>query len=159
MTMAARFVAALLMAALSARAPEPLHAVRFAVIVSKQNATTNITKADLRRIYVGAITRWPDGTRIAPVVFHPDTAEGHVFLEHVVEMTDIDYAQLWIGEVFRGESSSPPRVVRSDAEARQYVAAHAAAIALIAPAAIDATVKVLTVDGKSVGEDDYALEW
>ena len=157
--MAVRFAAAVLVVALNAPAAEAPPVVRFAVIVSNHNATTNLSKADLRRIYVGAIARWPNGSRITPVVFHPDTFQGRTFLKNIVEMTDIDYAQLWIGEVFRGESSSSPHVVRSDEEARQFVAAHPAAIALIAPGAVDASVKMLTIDGKHVTDEGYALAW
>lgn len=142
-----------------AKDPSPPAASRLVVIVSLQNATSDLSLADLRRVYVGAITRWPDGPRILPVVPDPDSAQGELFLKRVVQMTDIDYAQLWIGQVFRGRASGPPHVVRSGAGARQYVLAHPAAIAVVTPDAVDASVKVLTIDGKPFASESYALAW
>lgn len=134
--------------------------VSFALVVSRSNAMTNISEGDVRRIYTGAMTRWPDGMHIVPVVPEPNSPEGKLFLKHIVEMTDIDYAQHWISIVFRGQSLAPPRMARSAAEAVQYVTAHPLAIALVAAGHVDDdAVKVLTVDGKSPDDAGYALSW
>lgn len=132
---------------------------RLAVVVSAASPITNISLGDLRRTYLGSITRWPDGHRIILVVLRSETSEQRSLLRRVVQMTDIDYAQHWIGEVFRGRAAAPPRVVASSPEAMRFVAAQRYAIAVIDAGAIDGTVRALTVDGKAPSADDYPLSW
>lgn len=132
---------------------------RLAVVVSAASPITNISLGDLRRTYLGSITRWPDGHRIIPVVLRSETSEQRSLLRRIVQMTDIDYAQHWIGEVFRGRASAPPRVVASSPEAIRFVAVQRYAIAVIDAGAIDGTVRALTVDGKMLNADGYPLSW
>lgn len=159
--MIARPLTALLLAGLAAGLvlAQTANRARLAVVVPGNSTITNITQADLRRIYLGAITRWPDDHRIIPVLLDPESDSGRLFLKRVVRMTDIDYAQHWIGQVFRGQASTPPRVVRSAAEARRYVAGHPFSIAFVAPEDVDGSVKVLRVDGKAIDAIDYPLAW
>lgn len=152
--MRAALFAALLVARLSAAEADER---RLAVIVSPSSTLTTISAGDLRRTYLGGITRWPSGHRIVPVVLGGETWEQRTLLRRIVQMTDIDYAQHWIGEVFRGRASRPPHVAASAADALRFVARHPHAIAIIDAASVDASVRVLTVDGKAAGESGYAL--
>jgi len=140
-------------------AAAPARPLRLVVIVAPRSAVADLSLGDLRRTYVDSLTRWPDGHRIIPVVLGVDTGEQRVFLKRVVRMTDIDYAQLWIGEVFRGRASAPPHVAASQADAVRFVASHPDAIAFVAADAADASVKVLTVEGKSADANDYPLSF
>lgn len=132
---------------------------RLAVIVSPSSTSTNISVSDLRRTYLGGITRWPSGHRIVPVILGAETWEQKTFLKRIVRMTDIDYAQHWIGEVFRGRASRPPHVAASAADAIRFVAGHPQAIAIIDAEAVDSSVRVLRVDGKDPNASDYPLAW
>jgi hypothetical protein len=157
--MRAAFLVALLFARLSEAGADER---RLAVIVSPTSTLTNISAGDLRRTYLGSITRWPSGHRIVPVVMGPESWEQRTFLKRIVQMTDIDYAQHWIGEVFRGRASRPPHVAASAADAVRFVAGHPHAIAIIDAAALgsmrtDGSVRALTVDGKAAGESGDPL--
>lgn len=132
---------------------------RLAVIVSASAAITNISAGDLRRTYLGVITRWPNGHRIVPVVLRAETPEQRTFLKRIVQMTDIDYAQHWIGEVFRGRASAPPHVAATAVDAIRFVAGHPQAIAVVAVESVDASVRVLDVDGKRPDANGYPLAW
>lgn len=132
---------------------------RLVVIVSPTSSVTNISVGDLRRTYLGGITRWPSGHRIVAVVMGAETWAQRTFLKRIVQMTDIDYAQHWIGEVFRGRASRPPHVATSAADAIRFVAGHPQAIAIIDATALDASVRALTVDGKDPDASDYPLAW
>lgn len=130
---------------------------RLVVIVSPEQTFTDISFADLRAIYLGDITRWPTRHRIVPVVLTPQSSEGQLFIKRVVGMAELDYGQHWIGMVFRGEVASAPLVAPSSEAAKRFVASHANAIAVIAPAPIDKTVRLLSVDGKLPDASDYPL--
>ncbi len=159
--MVARLLTALLLAGLAEDIVLAQTSVRaeLVVVVRSNSTITGVSQADLRRIYLGGITRWPDDHRIIPVLLDPQSDTGKLFLKRVVRMTDIDYAQHWIGQVFRGQASAPPRVVRSAAEAKRYVTAHPYSITFLAPEDVDGSVKVLRVDGKAIDEPDYPLAW
>lgn len=133
--------------------------LRLVVIVSPASAVTNISTGDLRRSYLGSITRWPNGQRITLVVLRAETEAQRTFLKRVVQMTDIDYSQHWLGEVFRGRASGPPHVAASAAEAVRFVAGHPNAIGFVSMEAVDASVSLLSVDGKGAETEDYPLAW
>ena len=96
---------------LATAAPPPRQSVAF--IVSARGHTRDRSAADIRRIFLGQISRWEDGHRIALVMRPTATPEGQIFLQRLIRMSEIDYAHYWIGAVFRGEASSAPRVIDS----------------------------------------------
>jgi hypothetical protein len=156
--MTLRLLAAILIfGALPRGAAQRTAAPVLAIVVSRADSLNNISLSDLRRIYLGEMARWPDGRRIVPVVLPPASAEQRLFLERALKMADIDYAQHWIGQIFRGRVSGPPYTASSSAAARRFVAAHPEAIAFIDAAEADATVRVLAVSGKRPGAPDYPL--
>ncbi len=133
--------------------------VRVVVIVSAANSMTDISSADLRAIYLGAITRWPTRRAILPIILATKTLETQTFIRRIIRMTDLDYAQHWIGVVFRGQASSAPLVATSVDEAARFVSAHPEAIAVVGDIPKEKGVRVLTVDTKSLDAPDYPLRW
>jgi ABC-type phosphate transport system substrate-binding protein len=133
--------------------------VRLVVIVSPSQSVTNISSTDLRAIYLGQTTRWPTRRRILPVIITPRSIEGQTFVRRVIHMAEVDYAQYWIGIVFRGQAASAPLVASSTEEASRFVAAHAEAIGVVGNIPAEKNVRILTVDGKSVEATDYPLRW
>src|ERR1700759_82191 len=100
--------AAVLFASGRVASEPPLQSVAF--VVAAGQSVRNLSLGDLRRIYLGQITRWRHGHPIVPLVSPPDVPEGRIFLDRVVRMSDIDYSHFWIGAVFRGEAAVAPRV-------------------------------------------------
>ena len=134
--------------------------VRLIAIVSRAQTVSDVSLGDLRRIYVAEITRWPSGHRIIPVMLTPEREESQMFLRHVVKMSAIDYAQEWIGAVFRGRVSAPPVMVSNAADAARFVAAHADAIAFVpATASLIPDVRILRIDHRLPDDDEYPLAW
>jgi len=133
--------------------------IRLVVIVSALQPVADISSSDLRAIYLGQMTRWPNHHPILPIVVPLDSPAGRMFLRRVIGMADVDYAQHWIGMVFRGQAASPPLVAGGTEQTARFVAAHPEAIALLASIPADKNVRVLTVDGKSPEAIDYQLHW
>jgi hypothetical protein len=79
-----------------------------------------------------------------------------MLLDDLIRMTDIDYAQWWIGAVFRGDSGLVPRVVATPDEMLKLVAANRDAIGVLMSGDVrGADVTIVPVDGKTPADRDY----
>jgi ABC-type phosphate transport system substrate-binding protein len=151
-------IALLLLLASAARPAEAPHpSVSF--LVSARNPLRNVSAGDLRRIFLGEISRWDNGHRIVLFVRPPETPEGHLFLDRLVRMSDIDYSQWWLGAVFRGRAGEAPRIVAAADAMARAVAANADAIGFVAssPAVVVPDVVVLTIDSKAPSDPEYPV--
>ncbi len=159
--MNAKAAFALLLAMLATAAATPAqHQTRLVVIVPTSQTTAGLSLGDLRRIYLGEMTRWPDGRRIVPVMLRPHSRESELFLNHILRMSPIDFAQQWIGAVFRGRVSAPPVVVATRNEALHFVETHAESIAVIGEGRdVLTTVRILPIDGSLPSSENYSLAW
>jgi ABC-type phosphate transport system substrate-binding protein len=154
---AVAIAAALFALAIAAGAAEPQTSVAF--VVSARNSVRDLSAGDLRRIFLGEISRWENGHRIVVFVRSPETAEGRLFLDRLVRMSDIDYSQWWVGEVFRGRAANPPRVLSSDEAMIKAVAATPDAIGFVAAtqAGNESGVEVLTINGRAPSDPNYPV--
>ena len=80
-------------------------------------------------------------------------------MRRFMRMAELDYAQLWIGVVFRGQAASAPLVAASTEQAARFVATHPDAIAIVGDIPADKSVRLLSVDGKTPDAGDYPLRW
>jgi hypothetical protein len=149
-------VAIVLLLAASSRGEEPV-AASVSVLVSAKNPMRDISAGDLRRVFLGDISRWHNGHRIILFVRPMDTAEGRLFLNHLVHMSDIDYSQWWLGAVFDGRVANAPRVIGNAEEMVRAVAATPDAIGFVAASPPDPGVIVLTVEGRTPADPRYVL--
>ena len=114
-------------------------------ITSPKRSGVEASLADLRRIFLGQVSRWRDGRRMILFVRPSNTPEGRAFLARVVQMPDIDYSQWWIGAVFRGQAAAAPRVVETPEKMIRAVAANPDAIGFVSPGDVTRDVSVVTV--------------
>ena len=119
----------------------------------------DISAGDLRRIFLGEISRWANGHRIIVFVRSSETQEGRIFLDRLIRMSDIDYSQWWLGSVFRGRSANSPRVIASDDAMVKAVAATPDAIGFVAapPVVTESGVGILTINGRAASDPDYPI--
>ena len=114
-------------------------------ITSPKRSGLETSTADLRRIFLGEVSRWRNGHRMVLFVRPSNTPEGRAFLDRVVQMPDIDYSQWWIGAVFRGEAAAAPRVMETPEKMIRAVAANPDAIGFLSPGDVTRDVSVITV--------------
>jgi hypothetical protein len=127
-------------------------------VVSARAQITDVSSAQLRRIYLGRTTRWSTGRRIALAVRPASSAVGHAFFERVVRMSDIDFSQLWLGIVFRGEAATAPRVVDSVEAVIRFLSRNPDGLVVALSSEIDPrsqTERPLTIDGKGPTDPGY----
>jgi hypothetical protein len=80
-------------------------------------------------------------------------------MKRIIGMAEVDFAQFWIGQVFRGEVAAPPHIAPTPSEARRFVAAHPYALGFVEAGDLDDSVKALTVDGRRFDQPGYTLVW
>jgi phosphate transport system substrate-binding protein len=125
-----------------------------AVVVNRANPVTNLSRDQLQRLYLGASTTFPSGGSV--VLFEYPPAR-RVFYQSLLHMSELAVTRHWIGLMFQGENAGPLRVVDGADALRRAVAETRGALAFIPVAAVDSTVKVVTVDGRRPRDAGYPL--
>lgn len=132
---------------------------RVSFLVSVKNPVRDVSAGDLRRIFLGEISRWSNGHHIVLFIRPDETPEGRIVLDRLIRMSDIDYSQWWLGAVFRGRAAAAPRVMKSNEAMVKAVAANPDAIGflLMTPAAVEPNLAVLTIDRKAPADAEYPV--
>src|ERR1700681_1065830 len=76
-----------------------------AVVVNSKNPVTKLNSTELRKIFAGERHSWSGGIPIKLFVRPPGTRERGVLLR-LLGMTESDYKQYWVTQVFRGEAQA-----------------------------------------------------
>lgn len=150
---------ALLASFISIAASAQCTSVGLAVVVSKSNPTDNLSMAQLRKLLLGDVFRWPDRKPVSVISRDGKSAVFKCVLSALVRMSDSEYRRYLSNSDFRGEQSVRMKTVDSDGKAAQ-AAGSPGAIAVIeggSLAAIPDSVKVIRINGKHPGEPGYPL--
>jgi hypothetical protein len=129
-------------------------ATPIAVIVNRTNAVSDIRLEDLRRYYLGSNHAFPDGSSVVLLEFPPAR---RAFYRSLLHMSELAVTRHWIGVVFRGEEANPLRGIDGAEALKRTVAEIPGALGFINAAAVDTTVKVVTVDGRHPQDSGYPL--
>jgi hypothetical protein len=90
---------------------------------------SKISDADLRAIFMGAKTRFADGSRAVPVTLKGGPAH-EVFLRHHLGESPADFQAQWRKMVFTGQGAMP-RAFESESALIEYVAATPGAVGYV----------------------------
>lgn len=132
--------------------------VSLAVIVSPGSKLTNITLADLRRVFQSERLTDPDGNRLI-ALNHPPKTVDRVGFDQVVMGMDADaVGRFWIDRKIRG-GSGPPRTVESLATLRRVVEKLPGAIGYLRPGQLSNEVRAIRVDGKLPEDPGYPVRY
>jgi hypothetical protein len=129
-----------------------------AVVVNKATTIETISAADLRSMFLGDKTKWPDGKKVTPVQTALESPEGVLLLKVVCKMSDAALKRYYMQAAFTGKDVTQPVNVSSPAALKQFVARTPGAVGCILASDVDATVTVLKVDGTAPGEAGYKLK-
>ena len=136
-----------------AQEPEPI-----AIVVNRSNPLTEISFADLRRVYRGQRTRWSNGRRVTLVMRDPGAPERNAILRSVYGLDEAEYRRSYLQAVFSGQTSDAPRTLATSNGVMRFVYNVPGAIGYVRARDVDASVKTLRVDGRLPGEPGYRLE-
>jgi ABC-type phosphate transport system substrate-binding protein len=148
MTAKQKIVAVSLLAAVcgAAFAQKP-HDVDIAVVVHPDTPISNLSLADVRKVFLGDRQYWSTNVPVVLLIRAPVARERDVVLKTIYQMSESQFKQYWIA----------PKVVYSNDMANELVSAIAGAIAFIDAREVRPGAKVLRVDGKLPGEAGYPL--
>jgi ABC-type phosphate transport system substrate-binding protein len=118
---------------------------RLVVVVHAANKVGRIDKSNLRNIYLGLTTFWPDDVRVKPYHRVHDGAVGKPFFRDVLGMTPARYRHTWQKRQLSGQGVEP-EVVATAAGVVAKVASSPGAIGYILAsetAAADSRVRLI----------------
>jgi len=146
----------LLIIQVSAYASE-LAASDIAVVVRPDVPVNNLSFADLRRLALGDRQFWSSNLKVTLVIRAPLARERDVVLKDILQMTEAQFRQYWIGKVFRAESVVGPKTVYSNEMAAALITNLPGSIAFMDAATVPKDLKRLRIDGLLPGDKGYPL--
>jgi ABC-type phosphate transport system substrate-binding protein len=149
------------MQALALHAPNPpgWEEAPLAIIVNKTNPVENLTLNDLRNLWLAEQRSWPNGRRVTIVMREPGHPERLALLKIVCRMTDGDYARYFMQAQFVGDLQATPKLLTTLTGMRKFVFNVPGAIGYVRASEVDASVKVVRVEGRLPGEPGYKLKF
>ena len=133
----------------------------FQVIVHPSNPITGLTSGEVRSIFAGSTTHWPDHARIVLVHRASGSPPNTFLMDHLLKTSWQDYKRSLEGLEFMGQEPVVVRVLNSDAAACKFVFNVPSAIAVIQASAQGMEecrdVKVLRIDGLLPAQQGYRL--
>jgi ABC-type phosphate transport system substrate-binding protein len=129
-----------------------------AIIVNQSNPMDNCSFEELRKIFLGEKSHWPNGRRIAIVMLDPQQPERKLVLREIYGMTEKNLNNHFIQGVFTGSVLASPKTLASTAEVRKFVFNVPGAIGYVRNTDLDSSVKALRIDGRLPDDKEYRLK-
>jgi len=126
----------------------PCYAHHMAVVVNKNNSVQNVTSAQLAKIFRLETKKWPDGSDVV-LVLHKSSQDEMGTLARLNKMTADEMRS------FLTSHKDAVRMVDTDAEVIDLVAATPGAVGFVYERSINDRVSVVKVDGKLPLEAGY----
>jgi ABC-type phosphate transport system substrate-binding protein len=128
-----------------------LYAKQLAVVTDTANTTTNLSAADLLKLFNLHMRAWPDGKPVIVVVRDPSTSDMQLLLRKVLNMNP-DQAHAFI-QAHKGSIV----VADSDTAVIRFVSSNRGAIGVIDLYSLTKDVNVVKIDSKLPVEQGYLL--
>jgi ABC-type phosphate transport system substrate-binding protein len=131
--------------------PCAVQAKQFAIVADKTNTTSNLTAAELVKIFNAHSRTWPDGKPITVVMRDPSSAEMQLVLRKLLNMTAEQ------AHAFVQAHRDAIMVADSDDAVLRFVSTSHGALGVVDLYSLTQDVNVLKIDGKLPVEQGYLL--
>ena len=111
-------------------------------VVSAKSAVQSLTSDQLADIFLGRVSRFPNGLLALPIDLRDGSPERDQFYARITGKTPAQVKAYWSKIIFTGRGQ-PPKAVASDLDVKKFVAANVGAIGYIDTALLDDTVRAL----------------
>ena len=128
-----------------------------AIVVNRNNPLSEISLADLRRVFRGQRTRWSNGRRVTLVMRDAGAPERDAIIQSLYGLDEAQYRRTFLQAVFSGEAPEAPKTLTSTNGVLRFVYNVPGAIGYVKARDADPSVKTLRVDGRLPGEPGYRL--
>lgn len=133
-------------------------AENLAIVVNITNPVNDLSMEELRKLFLGRKTRWPNGRRVAVAMLDDQYVERKSALRQIYHMDESAYREYRIRATFRGDVFIPPRTLSSPELMRKFVFNAPGAIGYLRASDLDDTVKVVKINGRLPEDKDYSLQ-
>lgn len=128
-----------------------------AVVVNPDTPVSDLTVAEVRKVFLGDRQYWNTNLPVTLLVRAPVAREREVVLKIIYQMSESQFKQYWVAKIFRSESVSAPKIVYSVDMTNQLVSVIPGAIAFVDAKAVGPGVKIIKVNGLLPGDPSYPL--
>jgi ABC-type phosphate transport system substrate-binding protein len=111
-------------------------------VVSAKSAITTLTKTQLADIFLGRVSRFPNGTQAIPIDQVEEAPAREEFYAKLAGLSAPQLKAYWSRIIFTGRGQPPPEV-RDSAEMKKRVAVNLAAIGYMEESLVDDTVRIV----------------
>lgn len=133
--------------------------VELAIIVNKSNPNDNLSFSELREYFMAERNNWSSGAgRVRVIMREPGVAEREAVLRLIYDMNEKDFNSYFLGKKFRGEIAEEPRLRTSTLDMIKTISNVQGAIGYVRADEVDASVKVIRVDGLAPGDAGYRIK-
>jgi len=129
-----------------------------AIIVNRENPVENLSMAELRTVFLGERSHWPNGRRITIVMMEPGQSEREAVVRDICRMSESDLRRRYLQGLLTGEVLVSPKTLSSPVGVRKFVFNVPGAIGYVRPEDLDDSVKVVRIDGRLPSDADYPLK-
>ena len=113
-------------------------------VVSTNSPVTTLTRSQVADLFLGRITRFPDGSSAVPIDQGEGSAARDEFYKSFASKSAAQVKAYWSKIIFTGRGQ-PPRTATNDAQIKQLLATNPQAISYLDRRVLDSSVRVLTV--------------
>jgi len=150
--------AALLRAAPEGRlATSPPKQEGLAIVVNQSNAVDDLSLAELRAVFLGERSHWPNGRRITLVMMEQGQPEREAILREICRLSEADFRRRILQGLFTGEVLVSPKTLATPVGVRKFVFNVPGAIGYLRLEDVDASVKVIRVEGRLPNDTEYSV--
>jgi len=143
----------------SARPAQASQQAELAIIVNKSNPTDSISYSELREYFLAERNHWVNGGgKVRIVMRAPGQPEREAVLHLIYNMNEKGFTSYFLGKKFTGEVLEEPRQQNSTPDVIKFISYVPGAIGYVRADEVDASVKVLRVDGLAPGEPGYKIK-
>ncbi len=129
-----------------------------AIVVNKASSLNDVSTADLTKFFKVEKSKAPDGSKLVVVMQDSGRPEREAALKGIFKMNDGELSRYYLQATFTGAITAAPKSVPNGASVVKFVTDTAGGIGYVKGDEATDAVKVVKVDGKSPGEDGYALK-
>lgn len=134
----------------------------FAVIVHRSNSTQSMSYADLRSLFGGTLSHWPNQTGVVLAERDESSPAGKFLTQRLLRTSLADYKRSLENLEFKGSGPVTLRVLNSDQAACKFVFNVPAAVGLISASSLVwpecSQIRVLRIEGLMPGQEGYRLQ-
>lgn len=131
--------------------------VAVAIVVHPNASVSELSMAQLRRIFLAEKQFWQDNSRVTILVRAPGAVERALVLDRIYQMNEDQFRQYWIAKMFRAEVPSGPKIVFSSNMAMELVTVIKGSITFVNAVELTPDAKVVRIDGLMPSDEGYPL--